>query len=259
MPGVKPGEPSPGGTFSLRYQPIQMPQTDTFDVLVIGAGVSGASIARKLSSYALDVALVDKECDVSFGTSKSNSGHHPRRIPSQREDTSRRAWRSAATHVRPAPEGAGIPLPSMRDPRGGNAPRRDEGDRPALRTGGGERVHRDRDVLPGTDARAGAEALTRRPGRAARPAGGIIEPYRFVFCLVESARKNGVVLAHGFQGDRGGHSTGSRGMSQRGGRQVAQGDGTSSTRRGLFADEVSRAFRAESFTITSAKRRVLPP
>ena len=48
--------------------------SDTFDVAIIGAGVSGANIARRLSAYELDVALVEKEVDVSFGISKANSG-----------------------------------------------------------------------------------------------------------------------------------------------------------------------------------------
>lgn len=45
-----------------------------FDVIVIGAGVTGAAIARELSRYQLDVAVLEKEVDVSFGTSKANSG-----------------------------------------------------------------------------------------------------------------------------------------------------------------------------------------
>jgi len=45
-----------------------------FDVAIIGAGVIGACIARNLSQYNLDVVLLEKEADVSFGTSKANSG-----------------------------------------------------------------------------------------------------------------------------------------------------------------------------------------
>jgi glycerol-3-phosphate dehydrogenase len=48
--------------------------TKIYDVAVIGAGVIGASIARRLSRYKLSVALLEKEVDVSFGTSKANSG-----------------------------------------------------------------------------------------------------------------------------------------------------------------------------------------
>ncbi len=47
---------------------------DQFDVAIIGAGVCGANIARRLSQYELDVALLEKEVDVSLGTSKANSG-----------------------------------------------------------------------------------------------------------------------------------------------------------------------------------------
>ncbi len=45
-----------------------------FDLLIIGAGVTGASIARMMSRYQLKVGLMEKEEDVSFGTSKANSG-----------------------------------------------------------------------------------------------------------------------------------------------------------------------------------------
>jgi glycerol-3-phosphate dehydrogenase len=45
-----------------------------FDVIIIGAGVVGTSIARELSRYKIKVALLEKEEELSFGVSKSNSG-----------------------------------------------------------------------------------------------------------------------------------------------------------------------------------------
>ena len=45
----------------------------TYDVLIIGAGVTGAMIARNLSKYDLKVALIDKENDVGNLTSNANS------------------------------------------------------------------------------------------------------------------------------------------------------------------------------------------
>lgn len=44
-----------------------------YDVAIIGAGVIGAFIARELSRYELNIALLDKENDVSNGSSKANS------------------------------------------------------------------------------------------------------------------------------------------------------------------------------------------
>ena len=44
-----------------------------YDVVIIGAGVSGAASARELSRYNLNICVVDKEEDVCCGTSKANS------------------------------------------------------------------------------------------------------------------------------------------------------------------------------------------
>lgn len=48
------------------------------DVLVIGAGITGAAIARELTRYKLDVLLVDKEHDIALHASSRNDGMvHP--------------------------------------------------------------------------------------------------------------------------------------------------------------------------------------
>lgn len=44
-----------------------------YDVVVIGAGVVGSLIARKLSSYQLDIAVLEKEPDVGSGVTMANS------------------------------------------------------------------------------------------------------------------------------------------------------------------------------------------
>lgn len=47
---------------------------DSYDVLVVGGGVIGCAIARELARYDLKIAVLEKEPDVSLGTSCRNSG-----------------------------------------------------------------------------------------------------------------------------------------------------------------------------------------
>jgi len=43
------------------------------DIVIIGGGVTGSSIARELARYNLNIVLLEKEDDVAMGTSKANS------------------------------------------------------------------------------------------------------------------------------------------------------------------------------------------
>lgn len=45
-----------------------------YDVIIIGAGVSGCAIARELSRFQLKIVVLEKALDVCEGTSKANSG-----------------------------------------------------------------------------------------------------------------------------------------------------------------------------------------
>ena len=45
-----------------------------YDVIIVGAGVVGNAIARELSKTSVSVAVIEKELDVSMGTSSRNSG-----------------------------------------------------------------------------------------------------------------------------------------------------------------------------------------
>ena len=44
-----------------------------YDIVIIGAGVTGAMLAHKLAKYQLDVAVVEAGCDVASGASRANS------------------------------------------------------------------------------------------------------------------------------------------------------------------------------------------
>ena len=54
-----------------------------YDILIIGAGITGAFLARGLAQYDLGIALLDKEDDVACGATMANSaiihsGHDPK-------------------------------------------------------------------------------------------------------------------------------------------------------------------------------------
>ena len=44
-----------------------------YDVVIIGAGVTGCAVARELSRWNLRVCVTEREEDVCSGTSKANS------------------------------------------------------------------------------------------------------------------------------------------------------------------------------------------
>ncbi|RKX83355.1 MAG: FAD/NAD(P)-binding oxidoreductase, partial [Spirochaetes bacterium] len=44
-----------------------------YNVAIIGAGVLGASLARELSKYKINIIILERENDVCCGTSKANS------------------------------------------------------------------------------------------------------------------------------------------------------------------------------------------
>ncbi len=46
---------------------------DLYDIIIIGAGAVGCAVAREFSKYDLKVLVLEKECDVAYGTSGRNS------------------------------------------------------------------------------------------------------------------------------------------------------------------------------------------
>ncbi len=56
---------------------------DMYDILIIGAGITGTFLARELARYELNIALLDKEDDIACGATMANSaiihsGHDPK-------------------------------------------------------------------------------------------------------------------------------------------------------------------------------------
>ena len=51
-----------------------MDVVDRCDVAIIGGGITGTAIMRQLSKYDLDILVIEKEDDISCGTTKANNG-----------------------------------------------------------------------------------------------------------------------------------------------------------------------------------------
>ncbi|OGS11958.1 MAG: hypothetical protein A2234_09290 [Elusimicrobia bacterium RIFOXYA2_FULL_58_8] len=223
-----------------------------YDVVIVGAGITGAAIARELSRYKLAVLLLEKEAEPAFGVSKSNSGiiH----AGTQNPPASVKAWLCV--------EGNRLMREEIAADLGLNFVQCgqliavfDLGDLPEL-----EKIKKEGEALgiKGLEIVDRAWLDEREPNLGPEvqaalyvPSAGIISPYRFVYALVENAVKNGVELktsqkvsairrgADGvFELETGGEKHNSRFLVNA---------------AGLFADEISAMAGAPTFKITPRK------
>jgi glycerol-3-phosphate dehydrogenase len=224
---------------------------DPFDVAIIGAGVCGANIARKLSSYELDVALLDKEADVSFGVSKANSGivhggfHHNRKYLKSRLEI-----RGASMFDRLKAE---LGFPFTRCGIVVVALHEDE-----IRAVEQLYAQGVENGAIGIEMCSAERMLELEPklsrdtlGGLYAPGGGIVEPYRFVFSLVESAAKNGVQFLANWRAAAARWENDAWRVEAEDGRVIRARYVVNCA--GLYADEVSRIFGAEDYAIKGRK------
>jgi glycerol-3-phosphate dehydrogenase len=221
------------------------------DVAIIGAGVSGAAIARRLSAFRLGVALVERCVDVSFGVSKANSGiihagfhHAPSSLKARLEVAGNRAFDSLHRELGFPFRRTGIVVAAfsweeMKVVERLYAQGLENG-APGIEVVGRDRILALEPALS-PDVAGGLFA----------PSGGIIEPYRFVFALVESALANGVRLFTGWDVS---------GATREGELwRITSAKGETLEARwvvnaaGLYADAVSALFGAEQFSIVPRK------
>ena len=235
--------------------PAQRPgSSDACDVLIIGAGVSGANIARRLSSYELDVALVDKEADVSFGVSKANSGivhggfhHNGKYLKAKFELRGSMMFDRLKAELDFPFERCGIVVAAMHEDEMRSV---EQLYMQGVENGtiGIEMCSRER--MLELEPKLSPDTV----GGLYAPGGGIVEPYRFVFSLVESALKNGLHLETGWRA--------ASAMREGDWWRVEAVDGRSTPRyvvnaAGLFADEVSRP-SARRVQYSGSKGGILP-
>ncbi len=221
------------------------------DVAIIGAGVVGAAIARQLSRYKLDVVLLEKEGDVSFGTSKANSGiihggfhHPPGKLKTRLEVQGNIMFDQLQRELDFPFSRCGILVAAFSIEEMKTLQRLyDQG--VANGSIGIELCSRDRTLE--LEPKLSADVI----GALFAPAGGIIEPYRFVYALVESAIHNGVTLITEFEAAEAVREKEEFRIVSTGGCEVRAAYVINAA--GLYADQVSRAFGAEDFTIKPRK------
>lgn len=166
----------------------------TYDVLILGGGVVGSAIARQLSRHPLRIALVEKEAEVGFGTSKTNSGIiHPGHDTSLDTLKGRLVVPGNAAFDRLSAE---LSFAFRRIGQLNVAQGEEE-----LETLRRLKAQGEAKGVPGLELwdrdrlRREEPNLSRHlVGALHAPSAGVINPYEFAFALVESARKNGVEL-----------------------------------------------------------------
>jgi len=224
---------------------------ESYDVAIIGAGVCGANIARRLSQYELRVALLEKEIDVSLGTSKANSGiihggfhDNIKYLKAKLELQGAMMFERLHNELDFPFERCGILVVALHE---------DE-----MRAIEQLYLQGVENGVIGIEMCSRERMLELEPklspdtvGGLYAPTGGIVEPYRFVFSLVESARKNGVELITQFKVAGAVSENGFWTIKAEDGRQIRARYVVNSA--GLHADEVSKAFGGEEFTIKPRK------
>ncbi|MFW6363215.1 MAG: NAD(P)/FAD-dependent oxidoreductase [Spirochaeta sp.] len=237
----------------------------TVDAAVIGAGVSGAAIARELSRYQLDTVLIEKSADVCFGTSKANSGiihggfhHNAKYLKTRLEIRGNLMFDHLQRELDFPFQRCGILVAAMQEEQLKHIEYlyQQGVDNGAI---GIEMCSRDR--MQELEPKIHPDVV----GGLHAPGGGIIEPYRFGFALVESAQKNGVQVVTGFEVVRGEQTTLPAGAvtESETGYHLYSGNGGRITARyvinaaGVYADRVSRILNAEEFTIIPRKGEYL--
>lgn len=222
-----------------------------FDVAIIGAGCVGASVARRLSAYQLDVVLLEKCADVCFGVSKANSGivhagfHHAVSSLKARLEIRGNLMFEQLHHELGFPfKRVGILVVAFTYEQMKAVEQLYEqgvaNGVPLIEVCG-------RDRLLAMEPKLNQDAV----GALYAPTGGIVEPYRYVFALVESAKRNGLevrtqfaVAAASREGDL--HVLRSEKGDEVRARYVVNA-------AGLYSDAVSRALGAEEFKIVPRK------
>lgn len=168
-----------------------------FDVVIVGAGVTGAMLARNLSRYQLRVCLLEKENDVAMGASKANSGIvHGGYDPEPGTLKALLNTRGVELLFRAAKE---LNVPCIRNGSMVCAFPGEEGHLEELYRRGQENEIPGLELLSGDQARELEPFLSQEVTKVLRvPNAGIVSPYELTVAAVGNAMDNGVTLHRNF-------------------------------------------------------------
>ena len=163
-----------------------------YDVAIIGGGVTGAAIAHELSRYKLSIALLEKEEELAFGVSKSNSGiihpgtqNSPRSLKGKLCVQGNMLMRKIAKDLGVDFKEVGSLIVALTEE---DVPRLSEIKKEAEALG----VPKLR-IVDNAWLRKNEPNLNKNAVKALyAPTTGIISPYRLVYDLCENAKRNGV-------------------------------------------------------------------
>lgn len=228
----------------------QKGERNVYDVTIIGGGIIGTAIARELMRYNVRAILVDKEAEVGFGTSKSNSGiihggHHsdPGTRKADYEWIGNQMWDQLSEELGFAFKRIGeLTLAFTEEDVATLHALKEQGE--ARGVTGLEMWDRERILKEEPHVSPSVVAALYAPTT------GVINPYEACFAFVGNAEKNGLELAL--------DSPVTAIERTEGGFNVIAGDKTIATRfvinaAGLFADEIARMAGDDSFRITGRK------
>jgi glycerol-3-phosphate dehydrogenase len=227
----------------------------TYDLVIIGGGVISASIARELSRYRISIAILEKEEELAFGVSKSNSGIiHPGtqnkpgslkgRLCVQGNALTRKLSKELEVDFQEVGE---LIVAFNEEEKARLYELKKEGEMlgvPGLRIVDSAWLRKKEPNL-NTEAVAALYA----------PTAGIVSPYRWVYDFAENAAKNGVQI----------HTSAkvtaiawSKGQGAGSVFELSTPKGVFRSRfivnaAGLYADEVSRMVGVDNFTISPRK------
>ena len=165
-----------------------------YDVIIIGGGIVGCALARELSHYNLRLALLEKEVEVGFGTSKTNSGiihagHHspPNTLKSQFEWSGNQMWDGLARDLKFGFKRIGELLVALNP--------EDLQFQENLKKQGESRGVTGLEIWKQKQLQKEEPNLSHTILQALHaPTAAVINPYEACFGLIESARQNGAEL-----------------------------------------------------------------